>query len=366
MINRRQFATAFAVAITHAGVNAKPPYPSSPVIRSVEFDWKTQRRDAEGSDNWLLTWADDDHLYGAWGDGGGFGGTNSDGRVSLGVARVEGPWENYRGINVWGGKNALNPAGVDGKSWGMICVREVLYMWVVPGSPLNIMQRETRIYRSHDHGATWQPADWAFTGDEHLSIPTICQFGRNYSGARDGFIYHYFIHPRDKTSDTVQRPGTVYLARCDQHRLMDRSAYQFLAGVIRGRPVWSDDIAQKQPVFEDRNNGTGWVMSVTYNAGLRRYLLMTDHIASNRGNLGIFDAPEPWGPWTTVLYANESQGTNFGAGRIEPNTFFWNMPTKWQSRDGLQFALVFTGSGRGKNNDSFNLIRGRFELRKSS
>jgi hypothetical protein len=40
------------------------------------------------------------------------------------------------------------------------------------------------------------------------------------------------------------------------------------------------------------------------------------------------------------------------------------MPTKWQSADGRDFTLVFTGSGRGRDNDSFNLIRGRFELRK--
>lgn len=368
MITRRQFGARLSAALACAPVRAasyaKPPYPESPVIRSVEFDWSTHKRDAEGSDNWQLTWADDDHQYGAWGDGGGFGGTNSDGRVSLGVARIEGPWQNYTGVNVWGGKNALNPAHVDGKSWGMISVRGVLYMWVVPGSPLNVMQREARVYRSRNHAATWQPADWAMVHHEDLSIPTICQFGRDYSGARDRFVYHYFIHPREEKSDTIQRPGTVYLARCPDESLMDRSTYEFFAGIAGGRPTWTKNIAQKRPVFEDRENGTGWVLSVTYNRGLRRYLLMTDHITSNRGNLGIFDAPEPWGPWTTVLYLDEARGTNFGAGRIEPNTFFWNMPTKWQSRDGLDFTLVFTGSGRGKNNDSFNLVRGRFEIRK--
>ncbi|MGH9628875.1 MAG: DUF4185 domain-containing protein [Bryobacteraceae bacterium] len=332
------------------------------MIRSVHFDWSTHKREAEGSDNWQLTWADDDHQYGAWGDGGGFGGTNSEGRVSLGVARIEGHWNDYKGVNVWGGKDGLNPANVDGKSWGMICVGGVLYMWVVPGSPLKVMQREARLYQSRDHAATWQPADWAFMRDEHLSIPAICQFGRSYSGARDRFVYHYFIHPRDEKSDTLQRPGAVYLARCARDRLMDRTAYEFFAGTVGGQPAWSKNVLRKLPVFEDRDNGTGWVMSIGFNAGLERYLLMTDHTASNRGNLGIFDAPEPWGPWTTVLYLDEAQGTNFGANRIEPNTFFWNMPAKWQSRDGLQFSVVFTGSGRGKNNDSFNVIRGRFEV----
>jgi hypothetical protein len=339
------------------------PYPPSPVIRSMTVDWTTHKRDAPGSDNWQLTWAADDHQYGAWGDGGGFGGTNSDGRVSLGVARVEGSWENYRGVNVWGGKDGLHRAGIDGKSWGMIAVDGALYMWVVPGSPLAVMQREARLYRSTDSAASWQPALWAFSAADELTIPTICQFGRAYAGARDEYVYHYFIHPRDLTSDRVQKPGAIYLARSPKRRLMERAAYEFFAGLDKGHPLWTPEIARKRPVFEDRENGVGWVLSVNYNAGLGRYLLLTDHTVSNRGNLGIFDAPEPWGPWTTAVFLNESDGTSFGAGRLVPNTFFWNMPTKWHSADGAEFTLVFTGSGRGKDNDSFNLVRARFELR---
>ena len=39
------------------------------------------------------------------------------------------------------------------------------------------------------------------------------------------------------------------------------------------------------------------------------------------------------------------------------------MPVKWLDKDGRGFTLVFTGAGRGKDNDSFNLVRGRFDLR---
>ena len=108
------------------------PYPSSPVVRAMRLDWSTHKRFAQGSDNFQLTWADDDHLYGAWGDVEVLRAKNADGRVSLGAARVEGPWSNYKGYNVWGGKNAENPAQFKGKSWGMICIEGVLYMWVVP------------------------------------------------------------------------------------------------------------------------------------------------------------------------------------------------------------------------------------------
>ena len=63
---------------------------SAPIISDVVFHWDTHMRAAPGSDNWPITWSDDDHQYTAWGDGGGFGGTNRNGRVSLGFARVEG------------------------------------------------------------------------------------------------------------------------------------------------------------------------------------------------------------------------------------------------------------------------------------
>src|SRR5690349_9031310 len=88
-----------AVTVSVAQIPS-PPYPRSPVIDRVEFDFQTHRRLAPGSDNWPTTWANDGHLYSVWGDGGGFGGTNSKGRVLLGVARIEGGPNDYIGRNL--------------------------------------------------------------------------------------------------------------------------------------------------------------------------------------------------------------------------------------------------------------------------
>ena len=55
------------LAVGALAAAAVPPYPPSPVIARVEFDFSTHRRLAPGSDNWPVTWADDGHLYGAWG-----------------------------------------------------------------------------------------------------------------------------------------------------------------------------------------------------------------------------------------------------------------------------------------------------------
>ncbi len=82
----------------------EPPYPPSPVIAGVTWDWTMRRTAAPGSDLWPVTWGADDLLYTAWGDGGGFGGTDQDGRAAMGFARIEGPPERFVGVNINGGK----------------------------------------------------------------------------------------------------------------------------------------------------------------------------------------------------------------------------------------------------------------------
>lgn len=340
-------------------VERAAPYPPSEVIQGIEFDFSTHRRLAPGSDNWQLTWADDGHQYAPWGDGGGFGGTNSDGRVSLGVGRVEGTWDDYRGYNVWGGKNAENPATFQGKSWGIVAVDGELYMWVSPRSSLTGLHSESRLHRSSDRGATWEPASWSFTKADRLSVPTICQFGRGYEGARDSYVYHYFVDPVARFLFDHLPPGRIYSARVPKDRIMEREGYEFFAGLdTDGAPRWSSDIAAKEPVYQDPN-GTGWTVAVSYNRGLRRYILTTEHVITSQGNLGMFEAPEPWGPWRTVAYLSSSSGTEFGRGHIVANTFFWNVPPKWQSEDGREVTVVFTGAGQGANNDSWNSVRAR-------
>lgn len=330
---------------------AAPPYPPSPVIADVQWDFASWIRLAPGSDNWPITWADDDNQYTAWGDGGGFGGTNEDGRVSLGVARIEGPADGYAGHNVWGGKDAEHAAQFEGKSYGIICIGGVLYMWVTPGSGAE-GYNEARLALSTDYGAMWTGAAWAFTKAEKVVKCAFCQFGRDYAGARDNYVYSYAVRLQDDSSLKVQRPGQIDLMRVPKDRIMERSAYEFFAGLdAAGQPMWTSDLAARRPVFEDAN-GVGWAVSVSYNAGLRRYLLCTEHNESCQGNLGIFDAPEPWGPWTTVGYYHN--WGNLGS------TFFWNFANKWLSPDGRRFVLVFTGTDE---NDAWNTVRGRFIAR---
>jgi len=78
-----------SVRLTAVNPVPVPPYPKSQIISGMDIDWTNHRRHAQGSDNFQLTWADDDHQYGIWGDGDGFAATNGKYRVSMGVARIE-------------------------------------------------------------------------------------------------------------------------------------------------------------------------------------------------------------------------------------------------------------------------------------
>lgn len=365
--------------VTAPMVPAKAPYPPSPVIADMVLDWSTHQRHAQGSDNFQLTWADDDHQYGAWGDGGGFGGTNSDGRVGLGFARVEGQWNNYRGFNVWGGKGAENPAQFTGKSWGTICVDGVLYSWVVPDVPDTGGPRDHYRYielaRSTDHGASWSKASWRWEGQDNLIVPTFLVCGKDNRAAQDDYVYSYFIRPQyvgvHQRGDEgfgleVHKPGALFLARVPQDRIFaGRDAYEWFTGMNGGQPSWGL-LTEKRSVFENPD-GTGWCVSASYNPGLDRYFLATEHRVSHAGVMGLFDAPEPWGPWTTVKYwtLDDRFGQRRPGSALDwaNNIFFFSFAPKWLSADGRSFTLVFTGGGNGKDNDSMNTVRGTFSLR---
>jgi hypothetical protein len=356
-------------------VSAEAPYPPSPMIADIALDWSTHQRHALGSDNWQLTWADDDHQYGAWGDGGGFGGNNRDGRVGLGYGRIEGDWHEYQGFNVWGGKNAENPAQFSGKSWGTIAIGGVLYSWVIPDEPDTGVPRDHYRYiqlaRSTDHAAHWTKPDWQWWREDNLIIPTFLVYGKDNAGARDGYVYSYFIRPQHLNVThadfglVVHKPGALFLARVSKDKVFaGRDAYEWFTGMTGSAPVWGS-LTAKKPVFENPE-GSGWCVSASYNPGLKRYLLATEHTDSHASIMSLFDAPEPWGPWTTVKYWTPDD--RFGRSRPgslfdwADNVFFFSFAPKWFSSDGRSFTLVFTGGGNGKNNDSLNTVRGTFHL----
>src|SRR2546421_6251732 len=160
-----------------------PPYPPSPVIASIE--WAAPEmviRKAKGSDNWPMTWGDDDHLYTAYGDGNGFEPFINE-KLSLGLARIEGAPANFSGTNLRAPTLEQKGDGKAGrKASGILMVDGVLYLWARNAG-------NSQLAWSEDHGATWTWSNWKFTSS--FGCPTFLNFGSNYSGARDAFVYVY-------------------------------------------------------------------------------------------------------------------------------------------------------------------------------
>ena len=117
-----------------------------------------------------------------------------------------------------------------------------------------------------------------------------------------------------------------------------------------GGPVWSADASLARPVFVDP--GGRHLTHVVYDAGLRRYLAAAQ--GHSIGETGLFDAPEPWGPWTTITYDQNWGG--FG----DRESLGVDFPTKWISRDGKTMWAVFSGGRIARGDDildSLNLVK---------
>jgi len=338
-------------------------------IRGIEFDMSTLRNQAPGngapapgSDNWPITWADDGHQYTSFGDGGGFRTFDST-RASLGVARIEGGKDDYSAFDVF--KTGSDSGGWGGKSTGINSIGGTLYLFRSGTGSSGGAFAQTELYISVDHGSNWSFSGmrWQkteFVDEKGFFSPTFLQFGQDYSGARDQFVY---IYAPERTVSVgsggwnVQNPGKISLLRVPAGSLSEKSSYEYFNGIDgAGNPLWTTEIDQREPVFLDAINGV-MRTSVSFNAGLRRYILMTQQVDRYRDanyHIGIYEAPEPWGPWRTILFENANvAGPNLNVGT---KTVYWNFSNKWLSSDGLNFVLVYTGDG----SDEWGTVEGRF------
>jgi hypothetical protein len=366
---------AFLSVVTSACVTSPTawiaaPYPRSEVIRSARWDLSgvARTRTALGSDLWPLTWGRDGDLYTAWGDGGGFDGTEESqqtGRASLGFARIEGIPDgrnpsSYRGHNLWGTvPYAESQATFGGKVDDIISVDGILYaqggIWTREncGCPDPTQQggdnRVRTVAWSSDLGKSWTLAPWwAMHG-----LGASLQFGRDYREALDPLHIYLYYQEGGATS--------LYLRRVKRHSLaVDPSSpghFEYFSGLgPDGEPTWSATEAKAATVFTDSRAplGTNIGPAVAYDAALGRFLMVAFH-GPLAGQIGIFESASPWGPWATVAYYENWGGFNETAGEGNGVQF----PTKWISANGRTLWAVFSGLKTSEVNffDSFNVAK---------
>ncbi len=307
-----------------AAITEPGPYPPSPVIRQAEF-LPDIRRAAIDSDNWPITWGDDDAQYTSYGDGWGFD-PRTERKLGMGFARITGPADHFRGLNVRSGGERSGDGAKSPKASGILMADGVLYLWT-----RNV--GNSQLLWSADHGRTWEAGFKLQTG---FGSPTFLNFGRNYRGARDNFVYTF---SQDGPS-AYESDNQLVLARVPKQKIRDRAAWEFYKGRDEnGRPEWTPDINERGAVFIYTANCRR--ADVVYDPGVRRYLMALAYDAA--GHWGIFDAPEPWGPWTVVFH----NGVPFSGAAGSPweiaGTHSYRLPAKWISRDGLTMTLIFSG-----------------------
>jgi len=330
------FIEPIARSVGEKGKWPGAPYGASEAIPGIEWAPVDRViRKAEGGDNWPITWADDGDLYTAYGDGQGFD-PKVDKKLSLGFAKIVGGPQDFQGVNIRSKTGeSIGEENTGAKASGMLCVDGVLYMLV-----RNV--GNSQVVWSDDHAVNWHWCDWKF--EMSFGAPTFLNFGRNYAGRLNDYVYIY-SHDNDSAYSPADR---MVMARVPLDQIRERGAYEFfktLDGV--GRPVWTRSIRERGAVFV--NPQRCWRSDISYDAGLKRYLwcqilpFSTDPRGPRfQGGFGIYEAAEPWGPWYTVFYTE-----NWDIGPGETSSF----PTKWMSQDGRTCHLVFSG------NDSFSVRR---------
>lgn len=324
-----------------------PPCPPSSLIRGIDWAPKeTIQRVAKGCDRFPMTWADDDAQYTAWGDGNGFGKTEK--KLSVGYAKITGPAGAFEGMDVRSPTGEALGAGRRGyKASGMLSINGTLYLWV---GNANHDGAGCRLAWSADHAKTWTWADWEFAEFGYLSL---INYGRDYAVARDDYVY---ATAHDGPSEYVPADRFI-LMRVPKDRIRERAAYEFMSMVDeRGQPTWTAMIGERGAVLS--HPGHCLRQQMTYNAPLKRYLWWAQlpnpgvpkDVGDTRfeGGFGLYEAPEPWGPWRTVFYT-----PRWDVGPGETASF----PPKWMSDDGRTMHLVFSGD------DFFSVRKATLQMR---
>ena len=349
----------FMASIVFAQSNA--PYPASTTLSGVTWDHAHVITLAPGSDLWPMTWADDGNVYAVGGDGGGFNGNNDTCRARTTLTRITGNPPSITGKNLSGcmadgtgcsegnvhhdaACDSPHATGWDGVPDAILAVGNTLHMipWIFTDPPTR------KMYHTSNFGQTWTSDNWVWTySTGNFSPNAFLQFGKGYSGARDTYVYLI-----------GQKVGSVgaYLSRAPIASLSTQAAYEYFTGTS-GSPSWGS-WANATPIFyatDGNNNG----LNMAYFPALGRYIATALHgVASDDPTdtpiqaLGVFEAPEPWGPWKTVYYSDNwgNYGTRHGLSN--------NISPKWISSDNKTFYMTFSGP----DYDSFNLIKGTFTL----
>ena len=346
------------------------PYPPSTHIKNITWDWDSVEIKGPGSDLWHIAWTTDDKVWTAWGDGGGPEVPDDSGvicRAHMGVASTMESPPGITWTNVWGCK----ADGTGCQDWGELThdaacdapYGDTTNDYGVPqtifaiGNDLYVVQSiqgvtEARILKSTDGAHSWTIASWTWdttTGGFHPS--GFVTYGAGNSGARDSYAYLLGGKVGDITG--------IYMARVPVASLMTQASYEYFTGTAAS-PSWGTWANATRVLYDpDRvgpDDGPGnynyMPSKMQYFSAIGRYLLTTH--GGDMPELRVYDAPEPWGPWTTVYYS-DSWGSY-----AQTHALYYNIIPKFIS--GNDFWMIYSAGGGPVDYDKLYLMKGTLVL----
>lgn len=330
--------TVITQAATPSGDAAYCP---STVIEPITVNWSSGINQQNSSDTWNQSEGGDGNEYGIWGDGCGFGfsGTcqGSGFKDSWGVGEIEsGSGSLATTVNVYGGINTEHSPSISGKANAFLEIGTPPNMnfyaigsefkptcTTQGGSGCYGPTNNPNDYLIYSIGNAWTWTDnssnWVYSnGTAGNFFPLgFLQNGAGYQGNTDGYVYIYGAGPTS---------GATYLWRVSSAQgtspsILNSSDYQAFSGYnLDGTPIWTTSTSfatlnsKMAPVFLDRGPSPDPIEPVTFDSHLGRYIGSAG--GNNANQQAFYDAPNPWGPWTSIGYFNPNPDNSGGWGNL--------------------------------------------------
>jgi hypothetical protein len=251
----------------------------------------------------------------------------------MGFARIVGAPGDFTGTNIRSPAEQYGGGRSGRKGWGIISVDGVLYLLM---GHADRKGGQAQLAWSEDHARTWTFANWRFP---QFGLVGFVNYGRDYERVRDNYVYAY-SHDGPLADTPADR---FVLMRVPKNRITEQGGWEFFERTGEGdQPVWSSDFKRRGAVFS--HDDCCLRSAMTYNGPLRRYLWWQQIPAPKgskdrgdtrfEGGFAVYDAPQPWGPWSTAFY---TEAWDVGPGE------HGDFPARWISGDGCELYLVFSG-----------------------
>lgn len=395
------------VTTSAATPDVDAPYCPSTVISGITWNWSTGFNQMNNADIWDTTWGNDGNTYLFFGDGAGFWGTNAEIKSSFGIAELSltppavGTIPDLTPsttVNILNGYKGVHTQAFYGKLNGIVAIGSSFYgigniyessdKTCTPTTCYS-SPNHTEIAYSSGNAYTWQDngTNWQFCND-NMGPTSLCavafiNFGKGVGTASDGYVYLLGQTMADFNNDgngTCANGSTTttcaYLMRVTPANILTYANYQIFAGYnSNGTPNFvTNGWGQEQPIYVDSSARQLMLGKIVYNAGLGRYIGLAQGDVNQDA---FFDAPNPWGPWTTFAYYQDNP-SDFTGGWGDLGTMSFNggsvgaalginFLNEWTSSNGLGMWATFSSNGDGAtgaspvglsngNMDSFNIV----------